>query len=188
MTPQLWTQFQPFQDWRLTHPDLTYEEAVLLYKAELQLFQNYQDEIRNQTLNRQTQLTGDLLNLSADISTILTEGGVYSDRVRRYVLVSGNYGTQGTGLALNRGSGLGFVIREGDIFVFNFIGGLFDEDTAGTYKAITNIPNLTGISGNILDNYILLFLNELDLFNTNKFIKISDSTTINSNTDFLGNF
>ena len=75
MTPQLWIQFLTFQDWRLTHPDLTDQEATLLYKAELQLFQNYQDEIRNQTINRQAQLTGDLLNLSADISTILTEGG-----------------------------------------------------------------------------------------------------------------
>jgi len=77
MTPQLWTQFLSFQDWRLTYPDLTDEDAVLLYKAELQLFQNYQDEIRNQTINRQVQLTGDLLNLSADISTILNEGGRY---------------------------------------------------------------------------------------------------------------
>ena len=77
MTPQLWTRFLTFQEWQLTHPDLTNEEAAFLYRAELQLFQNYQDEIRNQTINRQTQLTGDLLNLSADISAILSEGGSY---------------------------------------------------------------------------------------------------------------
>jgi len=77
MQPQLWTRFLDFKEWLLAHPNLTDKEADFLYKAESQLFQNFQDEIINQTLNRQTQLTGDLLDLSADISTVLTEGGAY---------------------------------------------------------------------------------------------------------------
>ena len=193
MTPQLWTQFQPFQDWRLAHPDLTYEDAVLLYKAELQLFQNYQDEIRNQTINRQTQLTGDLLNLSADISTILNEGGNVK-LPRRYVLLRGVYAGQGTGLAVNRGSDNGgfetglninLGIRKGDEFIFDFVGAQFDESDAGTYKAVVDIPRVTGVSGTTLDLTVILFLNELTLksgtppkINTLRFKKISDSTTL----------
>jgi len=38
------------------------------------MFQNYQDEIRNQIRVRQVRLSGDLMNLSADISSILVEG------------------------------------------------------------------------------------------------------------------
>ena len=72
MTPQLWIQFLTFQDWRLTHPDLTNQEATLLYKAELQLFQNYQDEIRNQTIDRRNTLANDVSNLGNDINNILT--------------------------------------------------------------------------------------------------------------------
>ena len=88
MTPRLWTRFLSFQEWKLTHPDLTDRDAILLYEAELKMFQNYQDELRNQTLNRQARLTGDLLNLSADISTILTEGGVRKSSYD-YIAISG---------------------------------------------------------------------------------------------------
>ena len=80
MTPQLWIQFLTFQDWRLTHPNLTDQEAILLYKAELQLFQNYQDEIRNQTIDRRDTLANDVSNLGNDISDVLigdSGGGVY---------------------------------------------------------------------------------------------------------------
>lgn len=188
MTPQLWIQFLTFQDWRLTHPDLTDEDAVLLYKAELQLFQNYQDEIRNQTVNRQAQLTGDLLNLSADISTILNEGGL--EISRHYILLSGVYGGIGTGLAVNRGSGDNrfFGIRKGDRFIFDFIlPPLYTESDAGTYKALMDIPVLTGLSDNLMTLQIVLFLNELTLktgtgsgakLNTARFKKISNSTTL----------
>ena len=71
MTPQLWIRFLTFQDWRLTHPNLTDQEAILLYKAELQLFQNYQDEIRNQTIDRRDTLANDVSNLGNDISDVL---------------------------------------------------------------------------------------------------------------------
>jgi len=71
MTPQLWIQFLTFQDWKLTHPDLTDQEATLFYKAELQMFQNYQDEIRNQTIDRRDTLANDVSNLGNDISDVL---------------------------------------------------------------------------------------------------------------------
>ena len=75
MTPQLWTRNLSWLEWRQMHPDLEDREAEYLYMAELKMFRNYQDELRNQTTNRQNRLSGDLLNLSADISTILTKGG-----------------------------------------------------------------------------------------------------------------
>ena len=75
MTPQLWKRNLSWPEWRQMHPDLDDREAEYLYMAELKMFQNYQDELRNQTTNRQNRLSGDLLNLSADISTILTKGG-----------------------------------------------------------------------------------------------------------------
>ena len=75
MTPQLWKRNLSWPEWRQMHPDLEDREAEYLYMAELKMFRNYQDELRNQTTNRQNRLSGDLLNLSADISTILTKGG-----------------------------------------------------------------------------------------------------------------
>ena len=77
MTPQLWKRNLSWPEWRQMHPDLEDREAEYLYMAELKMFQNYQDELRNQTTNRQNRLSGDLLNLSADISTILNKGGRY---------------------------------------------------------------------------------------------------------------
>jgi hypothetical protein len=76
MIPRLWTRELDFVEWRKLHPNLEDREAEHLFQAELKMFRNYQDEIRNQTLNRQTKLTGDILNLCADISTILIRGGV----------------------------------------------------------------------------------------------------------------
>ena len=75
MIPQLWTRNLEWIEWRQIHPDLNDREAEYLYQVEQKMFQNYQDEIRNQMLNRQTRIVGDLINLSADISTILNEGG-----------------------------------------------------------------------------------------------------------------
>ena len=74
MTPQLWKRNLSWPEWRQMHPDLEDREAEYLYMAELKMFQNYQDEIRNQTISRQVRLVGDLMNLSADISNVLTIG------------------------------------------------------------------------------------------------------------------
>jgi len=75
MTPQLWKRNLSWPEWRQMHPDLDDREAEYLYMAELKMFRNYQNELLNQTKMRQARLSGDLLNLSADISTILTKGG-----------------------------------------------------------------------------------------------------------------
>lgn len=74
MIPQLWTRNLNWPEWIEKHPNLDIREAEYLYKAELKMFQNYQDEIRNQIRVRQARLSGDLMNLSADISSILVEG------------------------------------------------------------------------------------------------------------------
>lgn len=74
MIPQLWKRGLSWPEWRQMHPDLEDREAEYLYMAELKMFQNYQDEIRNQIISRQARLVGDLMNLSADISTVLTVG------------------------------------------------------------------------------------------------------------------
>jgi len=132
MTPQLWTQFLSFQDWKLTHPNLTNEDAILLYKAELQLFQNYQDEIRNQTVNRQVQLTGDLLNLSADISTILTEGGVFYYKAD-YIGFEGQITVNpNTGVGAFVGSGT-HLFKVGDLFSYNLEA---PQDVNGIYEVL----------------------------------------------------
>ena len=138
MTPQLWIQFLTFQDWRLTHPDLTDQEATLLYKAELQLFQNYQDEILNQTLNRQTQLSNNLLDLSADITTILTEGGGYRDSFRYtadYLGLRGNkFEDEGEG----RFIGSGTIFEVGDLFSYEITiqGGGGNISQNGIYRVV----------------------------------------------------
>ena len=145
MTPQLWIQFLTFQDWRLTHPDLTDQEATLLYKAELQLFQNYQDEIRNQTINRQAQLTGDLLNLSADISTILTEGGVLKYKAD-YIGFKGTFVEPTSGFGAFIGSGT-HLFKVGDIFSFEETGGtVFATAFDGIYKVLVE-TNQTQVLG-----------------------------------------
>ena len=72
--PRLWTRFLEFPEWKLRYPDLELEEAFLLYKAELQLYKNYSDEIKNQTLNRQNNLANSILEVSNNISNILSPG------------------------------------------------------------------------------------------------------------------
>jgi hypothetical protein len=184
MTPQLWIQFLTFQDWRLTHPDLNDEDAVLLYKAELQLFQNYQDEIRNQTVNRQVQLTGDLLNLSADISTILTEGGA-GIAVRRYLLLNGSHANPVSGVAVGRVSDRRpkqqFFIRRGDEFIFSYSvpNDPIDDSNFGTYRALQDklIAGTTGFIGNALVQFVSF---QIDITNTTLYKKISDSIDTSS--------
>ena len=179
MTPQLWTQFLSFQDWRLIYPDLTDQEATLLYKAELQLFQNYQDEIRNQTVNRQVQLTGDLLNLSADISTILTEGGA-GVAVRRYLLLNGSHANPVSGVAVGRISARRpkqqFFIRRGDEFVFSYSipNDPIDDSNFGTYRALQDIL-ITGTIGSIGNANVQFVSIQIGITNTTLYEKISDS-------------
>ena len=194
MIPQLWTRNLEWLEWRQMHPDLNDREAEYLYQVEQKMFQNYQDEIRNQTLNRQSRLTGDLLNLSADISTTLNEGLLVTPPPRRYVLLRGVYGGRGTGVAVNRGvDDRGLNILKGDEFVFDFIGSNYDESDSGTYRALVDLVGLlTGLSDNLLNIQIIMFLNELSLktgtpaqLNTARFEKISDSTTINTNVDYV---
>jgi hypothetical protein len=77
MIPQLWTRELDFVEWRKLHPDLQDREAEYLFRAELKMFRNYQDEIVNQMRVRQARLSGDLMNLAADISSVLNiKGGV----------------------------------------------------------------------------------------------------------------
>jgi len=138
MTPQLWIQFLTFQDWRLTHPDLTDQEATLLYKAELQLFQNYQDEILNQTLNRQTQLSDNLLNLSADIDSILTEGGGYRDSFRYVADYLGLRGNKFEDDGEGRFIGSGTIFEVGDLFSYEITiqGGGGNISQNGIYRVV----------------------------------------------------
>ena len=179
MTPQLWTQFLSFQDWRLIYPDLTDQEATLLYKAELQLFQNYQDEIRNQTVNRQVQLTGDLLNLSADISTILTEGGA-GVAVRRYLLLNGSHANPVSGVAVGRISARRpkqqFFIRRGDELVFSYSipNDPIDDSNFGTYRALQDTL-ITGTIGSIGNANVQFVSIQIGITNTTLYEKISDS-------------
>jgi len=75
MNPQLWTRNLEWPEWKQMHPDLDDREAEYLYQVEQRMFQNYRNEIIKQAQIRQAKLSGDLMNLSADISTILTQGG-----------------------------------------------------------------------------------------------------------------
>ena len=122
MIPQLWTRNLEWPEWRQIHPDLDDREAEYLYQVEQKMFQNYQDEIRNQTLNRQAQLTGDLLNLSADITTILNEGGLDIPSIpRRYILMQGVYPGPFIGIAVGRSIGdVAYTQLLGDEFVWDF--------------------------------------------------------------------
>ena len=72
-TPRLWPRFLVISEWRLTYPDLDHEsiESNQLYKAELQLFQNYQDEIKNQSKIRQGNLVKNISKLGQNVSNVL---------------------------------------------------------------------------------------------------------------------
>ena len=138
MIPQLWPRFLTFPEWKLTHPNMEEVEANQLYAAELRLFQNYQDEILNQTLNRQTQLSNNLLNLSADITTILTEGGRYFNPFRYtadYLGLRGNkFEDEGEG----RFIGSGTVFEVGELFSYEITiqGGGGNISQNGIYRVV----------------------------------------------------
>ena len=140
MTPQLWTRFLTFPEWKLSHPNLEEEEANRFYIAELQLFQNYQDEIRNQTLNRQTQLSDNLLNLSADINSILTEGGGYRDSFRYTADYLGFKGQKAVNPNTGEGRfiGSGTVFEVGDLFSYEITiqGGGGNISQNGIYRVV----------------------------------------------------
>ena len=120
MIPQLWKRNLEWLEWRQMHPDLSDQDAEYLYRAELKMFQNYQDEIRNQMVDRQNRLTGDLINLSADISTILNEGGVYKFKYTAdYVGFEGQVAVNPiTGVGAFIGTGT-HLFKVGDLFSFN---------------------------------------------------------------------
>ena len=78
MILQLWTRNFDFPEWRLNHPNIVetlgVEETIRFYKAELQLFKNYQEEVINQMKNRQSNLAENILDVSNTISNILVGG------------------------------------------------------------------------------------------------------------------
>lgn len=103
MTPQLWKRNLEWLEWRQMHPDLEEREAQYLYQVEQKMFQNYQDEVRNQMSNRRTRLVGDLMNLSADISSIINRGGKHRKYTYRSNFVDslegwGKTGAEGTNI------------------------------------------------------------------------------------------
>lgn len=101
MTPQLWKRNLEWLEWRQMHPDLEEREAQYLYQVEQKMFQNYQDEVRNQMSNRRTRLVGDLMNLSADISSIINRGGKHTKYTYRSNFVDSLDGFKRTGGSSN---------------------------------------------------------------------------------------
>lgn len=117
MTPQLWTRFLSFPEWRSTHPNLNDLEAQQLYIAELRMFQNYENELRNLAKVRQTKLVNQINTLYTDVSNILN--------VNNLVDVYGN-----TNIKTTLPSGL---IIEGDEIVY-----IVTEDETTTYMQTEN--------------------------------------------------
>jgi len=82
MIPRLWIRHFDFPEWIQQHPNiletLGIEETIRFYKAELQMFKNYQEEIINQMKNRQSNLAENILDVSNTISDILSPGGSYN--------------------------------------------------------------------------------------------------------------
>jgi hypothetical protein len=74
MIPQLWTRNLEWNEWRQMHLNLNDREAEYLYQVEQRMFQYYMDDIIRQAQVRQAKLSGDLINLSAAISNILSPG------------------------------------------------------------------------------------------------------------------
>lgn len=74
MIPQLWTRNLEWNEWRQMHLNLSDREAEYLYQVEQRMFQYYMDDIIRQAQVRQAKLSGDLINLSAAISNILSPG------------------------------------------------------------------------------------------------------------------
>ena len=157
MTPQLWTRNLEWLEWRQMHPDLDDREAEYLYQMEQKMFQNYRDEIIRQAQIRQAKLSGDLMNLSADISTVLTQGGRVPFRY------SADYdGLVGSGVTYSGvflGSGThSFIV--GDIFKV-FIAPPLNINYNGLWK-VTSAHDITK------GNYILAystFQSNISLYN-----------------------
>lgn len=133
MIPQLWTRGLEFIEWRQLHPNLDDREAEYLYNAELKMFQNYTEEIINQIQNRQARLTGDLNNLAADISTILTEGGTFMYKADYVGFKGQTIENPNTGVGAFVGSGT-HLFRVGDLFSFDTKGN--GQENNGIYKVL----------------------------------------------------
>lgn len=151
MTPQLWKRNLEWNEWRQMHPDLDDREAEYLYMAELKMFQNYQNELLNQTKIRQARLSGDLMNVSADISTILNEGGVkyvpppiiYTPS---FTLLEGRDLGGAKGRLIYPGSGSGvFDVPRGTLFEWSWFlstaspGAIYTQGTTGIYEVTANV-------------------------------------------------
>lgn len=135
MTPQLWTRNLEWNEWRQMHPDLNDQEAEYLYMAELKMFRNYQNELINQAKIRQARLSGDLMNMSADISTVLTQGGNYKTVVitPAYTLLEGSYGNS-SGILIGSGP---HEFNVGEYFAFDWTNGSnIGTSYAGIYEVI----------------------------------------------------
>lgn len=159
MIPQLWKRNLEWLEWRQMHPDLDDREAEYLYRVEQKMFQNYQDEIRNQMMNRQTRLVGDLMNLSADISTILNKGGVDNTDTDSYIYPDyvAFRGKLGDNYGIFKGSET-YTLNKGERFIINTAtnasfgsGNSFNNGNAnGVYlvletRTITQYTNITMI-------------------------------------------
>lgn len=164
MIPQLWKRNLEWLEWRQMHPDLDDREAEYLYQVEQKMFQNYQDEIRNQMMNRQTRLVGDLMNLSADISTILNQGGQFKYKAD-YVGFEGQiFSNPNTGIGAFIGSGT-HLFKIGDLFSYNLtVGGSEDN---GIYKVLVEV-NQTQTT-----NFSLAIFNFLGGLNNNSWVLVA---------------
>ena len=143
MIPQLWTRHFDFPEWRLQHPNIVetlgIEETIRFYEAELQLFNNYQEEIVNQMRNRQNNLAENILNVSNTISEILKPAVAQSPDSFRYTadylgLRGNKFEDEGEG----RFIGSGTVFEVGDLFSYEITiqGGGGNISQNGIYRVV----------------------------------------------------
>jgi hypothetical protein len=146
MIPQLWTRHFDFPEWRLQHPNIVetlgIEEAIRFYEAELQLFNNYQEEIVNQMRNRQNNLAKNILNVSNTISEILKPAVAQSSDPFRYT--ADYLGFKGQkAVSPNTGEGRfigsGTVFEVDDLFSYEITiqGGGGNISQNGIYKVVS---------------------------------------------------
>jgi len=150
MTPQLWIQFLTFQDWKLTHPDLTDQEATLFYKAELQMFQNYQDEIRNQTIDRRDTLANDVFNLGNDISDVLIGDPQGAGQIQEGLIVTSYLPSPfGVFRGLYKGDGVSRIpLKVGERFRVrqdSTIGSPVSNEVNGVYESLIDFETHVGV-------------------------------------------
>ena len=142
MIPQLWTRHFDFPEWRLQHPNIVetlgIEETIRFYEAELQLFNNYQEEIINQMRNRQNNLAESILDTSNAISDILMPGG--ADPLRYTADYLGFKGQKAVSPNTGEGRfiGSGTVFEVDDLFSYEITiqGGGGNISQNGIYKVI----------------------------------------------------